>query len=162
MVVREWRSEGQYNFTEAIYGEDGDEDELLFSIRLYHYNTFSTKFGCITFDEGVYAYVDFLNMNKFCIDEFHQLVRELCYDEKTPGYFFFQKPNNSLDDGLLPLVTDTDIRCDMFPCITLEEKLINVYVTRYEFTPREIKPKKRKVKVHKENHGSCSKKVKNV
>ena len=41
MVLREWRSEGQHDFTDAIYGEDGDEDEVLFSIRLYHYGTWN-------------------------------------------------------------------------------------------------------------------------
>ena len=159
MVLREWRSEGQHDFTDAIYGEDGDEDEVLFSIRLYHYGTFSNKFGSVTFDEGVYAYVDFMNINTFCMDELHQLVNELGYDEKTPKFFYLQKPNTSLDDGLLPLVTDTDIRCDMFPCLTLEEKLINIYVTRFEFIPTKIKTKRKpnkRVKFANENQGSCS------
>ena len=93
------------------------------------------------------------------MDELHQLVNELGYDEKTPKFFYLQKPNTSLDDGLLTLVTDTDIRCDMFPCITLEEKLINIYVTRFEFIPTEIKTKRKpnkRVKFANENQGSCS------
>ncbi|GJR52413.1 hypothetical protein Tco_1300200 [Tanacetum coccineum] len=159
MVNREWRSPGQHDFTDAIYGESDDEDELLFSIRLHHYGTFSRKFGCTTFDEGVFCYVDFLSMATFCMAEMHQLVKELGYDEATPRFFYFQKPNHTLDEGVLPLLTDTDVRCEMFPCITLDAKVIDVFVTRFQFSPNQVSIEPQEDVLPKKVYASCSTKM---
>ena len=105
---------------------------MTFKVLLHHYGRFTSPPGR-KFEGGLIACVDPVEFETFSADQLKQILTNcLGYDENSPTFFYIQKPNCSLDSGLVPLAAAIEDRESLLAYIELQQNKMHVYVSRVE------------------------------
>ncbi|GKA67488.1 hypothetical protein Tco_0767405 [Tanacetum coccineum] len=87
-----------------------EKDPGLFSLKIYHAGKFKYVDDKRKYVNGLVAYVDWCDIDKFSVHEIHGVMEKLGYVNDDPIYYHYLIPGTNLDMGLRALGNDLDVR----------------------------------------------------
>ncbi|GJV79472.1 mutator type transposase [Tanacetum coccineum] len=90
--------------------DDLEKDPGLFSLKIYHAGKFKYVDDKRKYVNGLVAYVDWCDIDKFSVHEIHGVMEKLGYVNDDPIYYHYLIPGTNLDMGLRALGNDLDVR----------------------------------------------------
>ncbi|GKD18287.1 hypothetical protein Tco_1207445, partial [Tanacetum coccineum] len=87
-----------------------EKDPGLFSLKIYHAGKFKYVDDKRKYVNGLVAYVDWCDIDKFSVHEIHGVMEKLGYVNGDPIYYHYLIPGTNLDMGLRALGNDLDVR----------------------------------------------------
>ncbi|GKC60913.1 hypothetical protein Tco_1088511 [Tanacetum coccineum] len=106
------------------------KDPGLFSLKIYHAGKFKYVDDKRKYVNGLVAYVDWCDIDKFSVHEIHGVMEKLGYVNDDPIYYHYLIPGTNLDMGLRALGNDLDVRG--LGRYIKNNKLIMVYCEHFE------------------------------
>ncbi|GKD47612.1 zinc finger, SWIM-type containing protein [Tanacetum coccineum] len=107
-----------------------EKDPGLFSLKIYHAGKFKYVDDKRKYVNGLVAYVDWCDIDKFSVHEIHGVMEKLGYVNDDPIYYHYLIPGTNLDMGLRALGNDLDVRG--LGRYIKNNKLIMVYCEHFE------------------------------
>ncbi|GJV54156.1 mutator type transposase [Tanacetum coccineum] len=87
-----------------------EKDPGLFSLKIYHAGKFKYVDDKRKYVNGLVAYVDWCDIDKFSVHEIHGVMEKLGYVNDDPIYYHYLIPGTNLDMGLRALGNNLDVR----------------------------------------------------
>ncbi|PWA92299.1 transposase, MuDR [Artemisia annua] len=81
----------------------------MFTLEIHHNDQFTSTPGRI-YLFGDTHWFDGVHCDVFSMGLLGEMLEDLCYTDRTLVYTHFRLPGESLDDGLLPLKSDEDVK----------------------------------------------------
>ncbi|GJV89066.1 transposase, MuDR [Tanacetum coccineum] len=102
-----------------------EKDPGLFSLKIYHAGKFKYVDDKRKYVNGLVAYVDWCDIDKFSVHEIHGVMEKLGYVNDDPIYYHYLIPGTNLDMGLRALGNDLDVRgLEYTPTVNVEDQVV--------------------------------------